>query len=251
MQENRFDLGAEGRSSDLFVQLTMLLSSCRDFSENILQALHILGEGSGHDRIQIIEIQRNMTYEVRYEWCKGELLPASEFIKNRALFYDAWLEKQLCEKNYMMIRELGEVENTELREFLQGQQCRRMLSLPLFESGSQFAFLTFMQCSQLHDWTNEEIRRLENMAIIIARQLDNYRMMCNMLHRLKSVRRKKEEAEQLHFHLRHLHARLFPEWVRLREELRVSNSLKDVTVLHEVDRHIEKLDRLCRQSTIK
>lgn len=251
MQENLYDLGPERRSSDFFIRLTMLLSSCRDFPENILQALHILGETSGHDRIQIIEIHRNMTYDVRYEWCTGALLPAAELIKKRALLYDALLEQQLCTRNYMMVREIGEIENIALKETLQEQQCRRMLSLPLFESGSHFAFLTFMQCSQLHDWTDDEIRMLEDTAVIIARQMDNYRMMCRMFHRLKSIRQKKEKAEQLHLHLKNLHAELFPGWLKLRDELKEGQSLKDVTVLHEVDRHIEKLDRLCRQTVIK
>ena len=76
--------------------------------------------------------------------------------------------------------------NPELAELLKLPIAAKCYYYLLFESGSQFAFIAFTQCSTTHTWTPEEIKCLQDLSsAFIALQLDNYQLIKRLTVHLK------------------------------------------------------------------
>ncbi|MEG0795990.1 MAG: GAF domain-containing protein [Odoribacter sp.] len=177
--------------SDVLIHLNISLTSGQDFAKSITTSLQCIGEFTRHDRMNVIEINHNMTYTILYEWYDPLLSPVPDQWKHQHLFYDSPLEEQLCNQNYIIIRQTDQTIHPNIKISLEEQCCQQMLLLPLFESNLQFAFLVFMQCQQIHDWDTEEIKLLKNISSIIATQLNNYRLVKRLVLHLKRCREKK------------------------------------------------------------
>lgn len=252
MQENSFDLGpVETRLSGWFKQLILSLSSCRDFSGNLLRVLRLLGEQTGHDRVQVVEIRRNMAFHTVCEWCAPALLPVVPQNSRSVFVHDEELVRQLGKQNYIAIHALEQVGNPALKELLQRQHCKQVLILPLFESHTQFAFIVFMQCQETHPWTAQEIFMLEDITLILARQLDTCRIMRRMLQRLKLNEQRKKEVEGWYKRLMRWYMQSLPDWLELRDGLKSGRDLQHIGGLDEMDGHFRMLEQLCRQIAVK
>lgn len=174
---------------EVLLRLNMSLLSIRNFPENLREALRIIGENSHHDRIQIVEINSNMTYTICSEWHSPVLEAVPEKLKHNTIVYHQLWEQQLNEQNYIAIYDTAPDNHPAIQEMMEAESCRQMLLLPLFGSGSQFAFLSFMQCQETHTWEEEEIRLLSDLASLIALQIDNYRLITRMQRHLRKVRK--------------------------------------------------------------
>lgn len=225
--------------SKLLLHLNIPLSSPHDFSGHLTHALQTLGEYSHHDRIHIIEIHRNMTFTVRHEWYAQQLEPIPEKWKHAHLIYRSLWEKQLNTQNYIIIRDEQD-EDPEIHSLLQEQNCHQMLLLPLFESGSQLAFIVFMQCKQEHEWQPDEIHTLADLSSVIATQLNNYQLMKCLLQHLKKHQEEKVPIEILHNRLKRLQAEILPTWDRIRKTVPKNSEID------QLDQHLTTFDKLCR-----
>jgi len=243
--------GMENSFSEVLIRLNIPLACCRNFREHVTEVLRLLGECTGHDRIQILEIRPDMTYRVMYEWCRRELKPLPEERKRHAVFYQEQLEQQLCLQNYMILHDTDAVSLPELKKLLEEQECRQLLLLPLFESGSQFAFIVFMQCRAVHEWTEEEIRRLEGVTAVVARQLDNYRISHRLLCRLREEKKVREDLRVLHGRLGGIHEELAAEWKKLRERLAAHGDFREDAGVTGMDGHVARLEEICRRMAVK
>lgn len=232
--------------SDVLIHLNISLATGHNFPQSMTSALQKLGEITGHDRIQIVEIHNNMTYTIRYEWNEQTLPPVPERIKHNTLLYDQLLEKQLCDADQIIIQETDFTENEAIRELLQEQNCRRMLVLPLFESEAQFAFIIFMQCKQTHDWNGDEIRFLNNLASLIAIQLDNHYRLNRLYHQIKRQKKQQESAGIFHSRLQQLHTEMLPAWENVRQSISRLELKEQIPELENLDEHFGQLDKLCR-----
>ena len=97
----------------LLAYLNTSLSSYQDFPHNITKALQKLGEYSQHDRIHIVEIQQNMTFNIIHEWAIREVGPTPEKWKHAPIIHQHLWEEQLCANNHIdkSCRILADIEN--------------------------------------------------------------------------------------------------------------------------------------------
>lgn len=237
-------ISAKDFVTEILLRLNISLASYKEFPNRMVRALQTIGEFSHHDRIHVVEIHRDMTYTILHEWCDQQIPPVTEKWKHAQLFYEAPMEQQLCTHNYVIIRAVDEWSDPEFRSFLEEQQCRQMLVLPLFESGSQFAFLVFMQCNDAHEWEAQEISVLTDLASVLAVQLDNYYLMNRVLRHLKKYKQAQQPQEILHTRLKHLHAEIMPAWERVKQLYPDLHQKRPE--LADLDQHFVQLDKICR-----
>lgn len=235
--------------SGLLLQLNISLSSYNDFPQNLNRALKTIGEFSHHDRIHIVEIHSNMTFTVEHAWSDKQIEPIAEKWKQAKIVHDSPLEEQLCSQNYVAIYDNQLNPDSDLHAFLKAQDCHQMLALPLFESGSQFAFIVFMKCKDTQEWQPEEIRILTDLASIIATHLNNYHLISHLLQQVKKYRQSQEPAEILHHRLKQLHAELMPTWEKIKNtQPEIQQSIPG---LSDLDHHISNLDKICQNLAVK
>lgn len=245
MQTDRNDIvSAKDFITEILLRLNISLASYKEFPERMVRALQTIGEFSHHDRIHVVEIHRDMTYTVLHEWCDRQVPPVTDRWKHARLFYEAPLEQQLYAHNYVIVRAGDAGSDPEFRNFLQEQHCRQMLVLPLFESGSQFAFLVLMQCNDAHEWEAEEIRVLTDLTTVLAVQLDNYYLISRLLRHLRKYKQAREPQEILHTRLKQLHADIMPAWERVKQAY--PDVQRKMPELADLERHLHQLDKICR-----
>ena len=232
---------------DVLMRLSIAFTSGSKFSQSLEKALELIGKISNHDRIYIIEVHHNMTYTITYNWHEKSLKAIPEEFRHNSLIYDRELVQQLCTQNQVIIQESDVSGNPELAELLQATDCRQMLLLPLFESGSQFAFIAFTQCSTTHTWTPEEIKCLQDLSSVIALQLDNYQLIKRLTVHLKQERAARLELEIKQNHLRHWLQEIKPVWDQLKNKIE-HPELPEVTSLEQ---HFTNLDKICSIPSVK
>lgn len=232
---------------DVLMRLSIAFTSGSKFSQSLEKALELIGQISNHDRIYIIEVHHNMTYTITYNWHEKSLKAIPEEFRHNSLIYDRELVQQLCIQNQVIIQESDVSGNPELAELLKATDCRQMLLLPLFESGSQFAFIAFTQCSTTHPWTPEEIKCLQDLSSVIALQLDNYQLIKRLTVHLKQERTARLELEIKQNHLRHWLQEIKPVWDQLKNKIE-HPELPEVTSLEQ---HFTNLDKICSIPSVK
>lgn len=226
--------------SHLILQLNIPLSAHEDFNKNMQRTLKTVGEFSGHERIHILEINHNMTYTVLYEWCDRSLPPLAEKLKHNVLFYDPRLQKQLCSQSYILVHVQDTAQHPLFQAWLQAENCQQMLVLPLFESGTHFAFITFMQCNKTHEWSKPELQFLQDVSSIIATQLNNYQQIKQLLQQIKQYRKRQQRYDILCSQLKKLHKEFIPVWNEIK------NSLPSGIHYTQLKQYINTLDKICR-----
>lgn len=230
---------------DVLVRLILSLCAGKDFDKNITRALKLIGEYTHHERVHILEIHENMTYSVLYEWHAGNLPPFGGNIHRCPLIHDRLLEEQLCRHNCIRIMAADSALPDELHTFLLEQACCQMLLLPLFESGSQFAFIAFLRCGEARPWQSHEVRMLGDFASLIATQMHSHRRAG----RLSSLLRQHREVVRLHrichSRLKRLNMEIVPVWKALRPTLQSVAVVPDDSV-SKLDRQMDLLDKICR-----
>lgn len=238
---NNGPVSIQNRLSQLLVYLNRLLSSYSDFPHNIIKALEKLGEYSHHDRIHILEIHHNMTFDITYEWNNTQAGPTPEKWRHAPIIHHHPLEQQLCTQNHIIIREEKELETDMLiLHLLHEQNCQQMLLLPLFESGSHLAFISFLQCTQTHDWSDEEIQMLSQLSSVVATRLNNYRLIHRMLFHLKKYHQQKTDFLLQYHRLQQLQTDLFPTW----ESVKKKNP--HLPELSKIEEQIAQLREICQ-----
>lgn len=225
--------------TELLLHLDTALSSYRAFPHNIVQALRTIGKFSHHDRIHIVEIHNNLTYTITYEWGTQEVERTPEKRKHARIFYNLPLVTQLTTQNYMIIRDENP-ENTAIHTLLQEQNCQQMLLLPLYESGSQFAFIAFLQCRNSHEWTSGEIKMLSHISSFIGSRLSNYTLTQRLLSHLQKYHQKKVACSLQYHRLKHLHSALFSAWEKMKK------NHPELSELTELENHMTTLNKICQ-----
>ncbi len=245
MQTERKDiLSIPDFLSHLLLHLNIPLSAYDDFSKNMLRTLKTVGEFSGHERIHILEINHNMTYTILYEWCDKSQSPLAEKLKHDILFYDPQLQEQLCRQAYILVHVEDTAQHPLFQALLQAENCKQMLVLPLFESGTHFAFITFMQCNKTHEWSKPELQFLQDVSSIIATQLNNYHLIKKLLQQLKKYQQQQQTYEILCTQLKNLHKEFIPTWNEIKSSLPPdTNHAKEFS---QLEQYINTLDKICR-----
>lgn len=225
--------------TELLLHLNRSLSSYRHFPKNIKQALKSAGIFTGHDRVHILEIRDDMTYDIVYEWYAKESGPTPDKWKHAGIFCQPTLENQLCAQNYILIRDEASADS-DISTLLKEQDCRQMLLLPLFESGAHLAFISFLQCRHIHDCSAEEIRTLCQLASVIATHLNNYTQTHRLLLHLK-----KYHEQNISFLLQYNRLKnIRSELASVRHNIKKKKT--DFPEWTEIELHLSQLDKICQ-----
>lgn len=223
----------------LLAYLNTSLSSYQEFPHNITKALQKLGEYSQHDRIYILEIHHNMTFDIIHEWAIKEAGPTPEKWKHAPIIHQQLWEEQLCKNDYIIIRDENN-SHAETDQLLMEQNCQQMLLLPLFESGSHFAFIAFAQCIHTHNWSNEEIQMLSLLSSIIATRLNNYRLTHRMLHHLQKFHQQKIDILLHYNQLQKIEDELIPHWENIKK------IHPDLSELTQIESQLTQVKKICQ-----
>jgi len=138
------------------------LLTCQDINESVGQALAILGEGAGVDRVYIFENHRDpMTGELlasqRFEWSKAGIGSQKDnpMLINQPYrnFFPRW-QKELPSGHTIkgLIRDFPASE----REFLEAQGIFSILIVPVTIEGHFWGFIGFDDCHEGKVWTESE-----------------------------------------------------------------------------------------------
>lgn len=236
---------------DLLARLNTRLAAHYDYEKNMNTALEMIGEHLHYDRVHIIEVRHDMSVAILYEWHNRELAFVDYNVKSKEVLCDTKLVEQLYQYNYITINEADETVNPEIRMQLAYQNGKRMILLPLIEFGAQFAFIAFIQCTQVHDWAEEEIRMMESVRSVVATSLQKNKMIDKLYHHLVLLKRSEQEALSLRTQLSHLNEELQPVWRQMKDYLKQTETDKPEVQAETLDRQIYTLDRICRMGAIK
>lgn len=153
---------------------TNTLLTASDLDEVISNALAIIGQATGHDRIYLFEChsledKSGLFYTQRFEWCSENMISR----KNNEAFVNfpadtalnRWHNELSLGRNISLT--VGELPETE-RAFFEIQGIRSLLATPVFIKDRYWGFVAFDNYSSSHNWSEVERSVLQVLAAIIG-----------------------------------------------------------------------------------
>lgn len=252
MKENSIStIQLDHKDLDFLTRLNIRLSTDYSYPQNILTALKIIGRHLNSDRIHIIEIHHNMSFSVLYEWCNHYIDSCKEKIKHQKLIVDKNLEEQLYEYNYITIHKTNQQLNARMKVLCQEHSIESAILFPLFESGSQFAFINFTQCHDHREWNPTEIKLMMSLSSLIAANIDRNKKICRLIRKLEEMKKFRETTELYHLRLQTLHGNWLPAWQKIKTDLHPHLPEEQRTAIEQIDRHFVNFDKICRSIFVK
>ncbi|MBT0664109.1 GAF domain-containing protein [Geobacter pelophilus] len=159
-------------------EVNQLLLSNPGYREAYEEILRQLGLAANASRVYIFENHPGEEGQVltsqRAEWCAPGIEPQ---IDNQSL-QRVQMEYSPCKRWMPILHQgkpvtgkIGELSQEE-REFLESQQIRSILILPMQVNGSLFGFVGFDQCDRERDWEDSEIYFLRSAAITLCQHIE-------------------------------------------------------------------------------
>ncbi|GAM08568.1 cyanobacterial phytochrome B [Geobacter sp. OR-1] len=159
-------------------EVNQLLLSNPGYREAYEGILRLLGLATGASRVYIFENHPGEEGKVlssqRAEWCGPGVEPQIDNqLLQRVLLEESpcrrWLAILLQGKPVTgKIDELGQEE----REFLEIQQIKSILILPMHVNGTFFGFVGFDQCDRVREWEDSEIYLLRSAAMTLCQHIE-------------------------------------------------------------------------------
>lgn len=236
---------------DFLARLNTRLAEYNNYEGNMNTALEMVGEYLSCDRVHIIEVRHDMSLAVLHEWHHKGLAFVDYKIKSKEVLSDKRLVDQLYQYDYITINETDENVNSEIKLQLVYQNGKKMILFPLIESGTQFAFIAFIQCIQVHDWVEDEIKMMEFVASVVATSLHKKKLIDKLYHQVILLRRNEQKTVALRTQLNTLNEELQPMWHQLKDHLKCSGVNNVDAHAEQLDKQIYTLDRICRVVAIK
>ncbi|WP_251624018.1 GAF domain-containing protein [Odoribacter lunatus] len=165
--------------------LNIRLTSNHNYHNNIEEALGLVGKKFGYDRIHIIKIYPDRTFNILHEWCDCHVPTIKKQVKKIPCFFDPLLEQQLNEKAYILINNPEQLHNPELKQFYCKYSTINVLFLPLLLRNF-FAFLSLSMCRHEKNWSEKEIHFMSLIASVIAANIEKNLLIAHLSHRLKN-----------------------------------------------------------------
>lgn len=236
---------------DFLARLNNRLTTHFNYDKNMNTALEMIGEFLHHDRVHIVEIRHNMTLALLYEWHKKDLTFVDYKLTSKEVLSDSKLIEQLYRYDYITIQETDEAVHPEIIAQLADQNGKKMILFPLIESGTQFAFIAFIQCSQIRDWGEEEIKMMESIASVVGTSLHKKRLIDKLYRHLILLKKDEQKTLALKAQLYHLNEELQPVWQQLKDHLKNAAINETESHTEKIDKHIYTLDRICQVVAVK
>ncbi len=236
---------------DFLARLNNRLAAHFNYDENMNTALEMIGEYLHYDRVHVVEVRNDMSLAILYEWHNKGLTFVDYTVKSKELLSDRKLVEQLYRYDYITIDEADEACNSEMKAQLGYQNGKKMILFPLIESGTQFAFIAFIQCMQLHDWTEEEVRMLESVTSVVGTSLHKKRLIDKLYHHLVLLKKNEQKTLALRAQLYSLNEELQPMWQQLKDHLKGKEINETESHTEKIDERIYALNRICRVVAVK
>ena len=236
---------------DFLARLNSRLAAHFNYNENMNTALEMIGEYLHYDRVHVVEVRNDMSLAILYEWHSKGLTFVDYTVKSKELLSDRKLVEQLYRYDYITIDEADEACNPEMKAQLGYQNGKKMILFPLIESGTQFAFIAFIQCMQLHDWTEEEVRMLESVTSVVGTSLHKKRLIDKLYHHLVLLKKNEQKTLALRAQLYSLNEELQPMWQQLKDHLKGREINETESHTEKIDERIYALNRICRVVAVK
>lgn len=236
---------------DFLARLNNRLAAHFNYDENMNTALEMIGEYLHYDRVHVVEVRNDMSLAILYEWHSKGLTFVDYTVKSKELLSDRKLVEQLYRYDYITIDEADEACNSEMKAQLGYQNGKKMILFPLIESGTQFAFIAFIQCMQLHDWTEEEVRMLESVTSVVGTSLHKKRLIDKLYHHLVLLKKNEQKTLALRAQLYSLNEELQPMWQQLKDHLKGKEINETESHTEKIDERIYALNRICRVVAVK
>lgn len=246
-----YNIANQTRDVEFLTRLNIILSTNYNYQENINTALAMLGQYTHHDRIYIFEIQHDATTSILYEWFNKGLNSIQYQLQHQKIILDKNLEKQLYAEEHITIDESDETINQEIKTILTRQSGKKLILLPLIESGTQFAFIAFIQCQQKHDWNKDEIQLMKIIASMIAINQHKKFLLEKLQQQRLYLKKSEQQIKILETHLNTLNQKTQPAWLQLRETFQEVKTDKSPSQLDTFDRDLCTLNKLYRNISVK
>lgn len=144
----------------------------------IQNSLQELAEFVGADRAYIFDYDfNNETTSNTYEWCADGIEPEIEQLQNVSLDRRSnFLSKHLKrEEFYVSDVSKLDYKSTELREILEAQSLKSVISLPMQNGDELLGFIGFDSIKQVHSYTDKEKTLLEVFSQMLVNVIERKR----------------------------------------------------------------------------
>lgn len=187
MYNQKRNVEKDTRSDILFFsRLNIALASAHDYRNCIGNALEMIGNYYGNDRIHILKIHPDRTFSVPYEWHRKNIPPLPETEKRKTCFYEKSLEDQLNTQSYVFIEDNEKLECRELKAHFRLCGTHHAVYFPLF-SPYFFAFVAFSRCDCSVHPEYEDLEWLRLSSDLLAAHLEKNLILKKMAHRISEL----------------------------------------------------------------
>lgn len=140
----------------------------KDVDKGIQRALREVGEFVKADRAYVFKYDFNKKIAVNtHEWCNQGIEPQIDNLKDSPL--DAapdWVESHLKGES-VVISDISSLPETKMRDILEQQQIKSLISVPMFYEGRLLGFAGFDSVNKKHFYSAKEIEVIAFLGKIL------------------------------------------------------------------------------------
>jgi PAS domain S-box-containing protein len=178
-KENQEKILLKTRQLDAISHFNTLLIKEDDWRQALDKSLELFGEVTGADRVyyfkhSILDETGQDAVSMKTEWISGETTPEIDNPENQNLPIEdirSFIDRVMNEGGYNEI--VSEIEDREFAGFLERQNIKSILALPVFTGNEFRGFIGFDDCNHERMWSEEEITFLKTIAINLGLAIDN------------------------------------------------------------------------------
>ena len=188
--EDEIKLLSEFRNLLVELSANFIHVPVEEINESINKSLARMGHFVNAGRTYIFEYNFDQSVcSNTFEWCRDGVKPQIDALQQLPLdFAPDWVEKHR-NAQIVHIPNVAEVEEESLRNLLEMQDIKSLLSIPLFNQEKCIGFVGFDSVGKLFNFSSKEIEVLEIYAKILVNSFERQ-------HREKELIEAKEKAEE-------------------------------------------------------
>ncbi|WP_143961531.1 response regulator [Litoribacter populi] len=162
------------------------LLSNRKFEDAIERSLIILGQTVEVGRVYLFENSKDEKGDLiasqTFEYAATNCSPQFDNKELQNIYHKDFEDFFLpLSQNKVFLAKLSDIQdNTQLREFLEMQEIKSILVIPIFYSDKFWGFIGYDECYEERDWSEAEVSLLKSFAKTIANAIERKNMDLSM-----------------------------------------------------------------------
>ncbi|MBS9525088.1 response regulator [Litoribacter alkaliphilus] len=162
------------------------LLSNRKFEDAIERSLKILGQTVEVGRVYLFENSKNENGELvasqTFEYAADDCSPQFENQDLQDIYHKDFEDFfQPLSQNKVFLAKISDIQDKpQLKEFLDMQEIKSILVIPIFYSDNFWGFIGYDECYEERDWSDAEISLLKSFAKTIANAIERKNMDLSM-----------------------------------------------------------------------